>query len=474
MFSITATIALMVTSILIFGGLAFALSAHYQLENSKLGFLLANRKLNFFESSFSVASTWIWAPALFVSAQQAYMHGWIGLFWFTVPNILCLLLFAFFAIKIRERFPHGFTLSDIMCDAYSQRVQSVYWVTLIGLTVCAFAVQLLAGAQFINKITGIPFFFGTVLLATIPLIYSYVFGLKSSVITDFVKMILILALGAIIVPGVISAVGGLDTIIAGMGGQNQKYFDFFTKESWMLFLTFGLPVTIGLMSGPFGDQSFWQRTFATEKSEVKRSFITAAFIFGIVPLMMGLIGFAAAGAELQIQNKAMVNIETIIATLGVIGVVGFFFLTMAALTSIIDSKMCSISSIAGHDFAQRWDLSPIYIARLSMIVLTVCAIAIANIPGLQILYLFLFYGTLRASTFIPTVLTLLGKQLDERGVFYGIIAAICIGLPIFAYGNFNKIPELIVTGSLTTVLLPLIIINLFECKYFREIFDLEV
>lgn len=37
----------------------------------------------------STASTWIWAPALFVSSSVAYYYGLAGLAIFLIPNILC-------------------------------------------------------------------------------------------------------------------------------------------------------------------------------------------------------------------------------------------------------------------------------------------------------------------------------------------------------------------------------------------------
>ena len=67
-------------------------------------------------------------------------------------------------------------------------------------------------------------------------------------------------------------------------------------------------------------------------------------------------------------------------------------------------------------------------------------------------YLFLFYGTLRASTLLPTVMTLLGKKLTGKGVFVGVLTALCVGLPIFAYGNLAGLPAVKAAGSLTTVL----------------------
>lgn len=455
MFSPIEGIFLILAFVAIFGGLAYGISWYSTREFSftKAQFLLADRKLGFWEASFSIAATWIWVPALFVSAQKAFTNGWIGLFWFLVPNVLCLLFFAFFAVKMKKEYPSGFTISEYMEKLYSPRVQKMYWFTLTGLTVCAFAVQLLAGGKLIASLTGIPYFYSTLILAAVPLVYSLAFGLKASIITDFVKMIMILMLGTVIIPLVLFAWPG--AVSDGLGGVKGNYLDFFTQDSLTLFLTFGLPTTIGLISGPFGDQSFWQRTFATEEKSVGKAFTAAAFIFGIVPLMMGMLGFVAAGAHLTVKDPQMVNFETVVAATGTFGAIAMFLLIMSGLTSIIDSKLCSISSIAGHDVAEKYGLDFMKSSRFGMLILTAVAILIANIPDLKIVHLFLFYGTIRSATLIPTIFTLLGKTLNEAKVFYGVLAAICVGLPIFGYGNFNSLPPWIVAGSLLTVLLPL-------------------
>ena len=92
-------------------------------------------------------------------------------------------------------------------------------------------------------------------------------------------------------------------------------------------------------------------------------------------------------------------------------------------------------------------------SRRVMLALLFVSIAIANIPGLTVTHLFLFYGTLRASTLLPTVLTLLDKKLSANGVFAGVVAALCVGLPIFAAGNLMNHAVLKTVGSLTTVLM---------------------
>lgn len=456
MFSTEQSVLLLSATVLIFGVITFWMSklAHAGAATSKIQFLVANRSLGQTEAAFSIAATWIWAPALFISAQQAYQHGWLGLFWFTVPNVACLILFAYFASTIREKFPNGFTLSEFIASRLSPRVQYTYWVSLLGLTVCAFAVQLLAGGVFIERLTGLPFAWATVLLTVLPLAYSLLFGLKSSIVTDFAKMVLILGLGAVLIPAVVTG-GGADAIVAGLGGVVSNNIDFFASAHWTLFLSFGLPMTIGLMSGPFGDQSFWQRAFAVNESKVKSSFILAAFIFALVPLAMGTVGLIAAGAPaITISSPQLVNLDTIYALGGLAGVAVFFLITMSALTSILDSKMSSVASIAGHDIASKLGLNYLTSARVAIVVLAAVAILIANIPGLKILHLFLFYGSLRSATLIPTICTILDKKLNESATFYGIVTAFVVGLPVFAYGNLTATPALIVTGSLLTVLLP--------------------
>ena len=111
-------------------------------------FHVADRKLGLLQSAMSIAATWIWAPALFTSAEKAYTNGFPGLFWFLVPNILCLIIFVPFGKKMRAQAPEGITLSGYMRDKYrSKGAHGAYLFELSALAVLSTAVQLLAGAK---------------------------------------------------------------------------------------------------------------------------------------------------------------------------------------------------------------------------------------------------------------------------------------------------------------------------------------
>ncbi|MCP4214135.1 MAG: hypothetical protein GY765_05740 [bacterium] len=427
---------------------------------TKNEFLAAGRSLGKWEAAFSIAATWIWAPALFIAAQKAYTHGLAGLFWFTVPNILCLIIFAYFAKIIRNKLPEGFTLSQYIKKRHSTRVQILYLIELCGLATCSFAVQLLAGGAVINSLTGIPFFWVTVVLACMALSYSLLSGLKASVVSDWAQMGVILLTGVTLVPWLISRVGGWDTVIAGLGGKDGRFSSLVSAGGLEVFLSFGIPVSIGLLAGPFGDQSFYQRAFAIKKNSVKQAFLWSALIFGIVPLLMSVFGFAAAGKGIIAQDPQLVNLEMVIRFLPPWVIVPFVYMLLSGLVSTLDSNLCAVSSMAGHDMLEMTKIKKsaqeagvIRYSRRSMLLLAAAAVGIANIPGMKILYLFLFYGVLRASTLLPTMITLLKEKLSEQGVFYGILASIVVGLPVFAYGNFSGSTSLKVAGSLMTVLI---------------------
>ena len=86
-----------------------------------------------------------------------------------------------------------------------------------------------------------------------------------------------------------------------------------------------------------------------------------------------------------------------------------------------------------------------------MVIVAILAIGVANIPGITITYLFLFYGTLRSSVMLPTIFAIKGYKMSESGLFYGILASLAVGLPIFAIGNLNGWVPMIVAGSLLTI-----------------------
>ncbi|MCX4294339.1 MAG: hypothetical protein OSJ56_09825 [Prevotella sp.] len=419
-------------------------------ENDVKSFCVGNRNTGWFVSALSIAATWIWAPALFTSVETAYRNGFAGLFWFLVPNILCLVFFIPFAKKIRQEMPEGITLSGYMYWKYrSKTVRNIYLFQLGALSVLSTGVQLLAGSSILSMLSGIPFTAMAVMMAVAAFLYSQFSGIKASILTDAVQMILMLLISLCFMFFGVKNSGCIKNLIEGFKSINGDINSLFSGRGLEIFLTFGLPAAVGLVSGPFGDQCFWQRAFCTRKDRTGRAFLVGALLFGIVPLSMGMLGFIGAGTGYMAKNTGIINFELVKTLFPEWAVIPFLFMIVSGLLSTIDSNLCAVSSLA-TDILKR---NTIRKTKLAMVLMLVTGIAVASIPGLTVTHLFLLYGTLRSATLLPTIFTLKGIKLKPEGVVTGIVSALITGLPVFAYGSIKDIAVFKTAGSLITVIL---------------------
>lgn len=413
-----------------------------KLESNLQRFTVSDRNIKSSRGALSIAATWIWAPALFVASTQAYLNGIRGFAYFFIPNILSLVLFGVLSMKIRERFPNGYTLPEYMGKKYSGRVKGLYEVEMLILAMCSMGVQLYAGGKIVSYLTGLDMFIVTLLLAGVALLYSMKNGIEASIITDAIQMIILVIGCVVIVPYLVAHNGGIDTISNGIHGLGKQ-------RGLELFVGFGLPTTIGLLAGPVGDQSFWQRAFSLKKSEIRKSYFKGAAIFAVVPFFMAIIGFLAAGSNFIPENNGMVNLEYIDSVAPVM-IPLFVLMVICGLSSTIDSNLCSVSSI----FIER--TGEMKAGKKAMLAITILGMLIANVPSQSITKLFLFYGILRSSVFIPTLYTICSKrEIPEKSVFRGILFSMMFGCTVFYMGVSSGSLPVKLIGTLSTMLIPL-------------------
>lgn len=434
-------------------------------------FLLSGRSVGIWLGATSIAAAWIWAPSLFVSAQKAYEQGLPGLFWFVFPNFLALIVFAPLSLRIRRVLPKGYTFPQFIRLRHGKGVHYLYLLQFVGLQLCSFAVQILAGSTLLQTLFGLSFSLVVACLVAIVLTYALLGGLRASVVADIVQMTLILGICAVIVPWAITRAGGLGALAGGLGGFTGQFGRLL--DPWVAY-SFGISTTIGLLAGPIGDQMHWQRGYALKSDgDVIKTFCLAACIFILVPLSLSTLGFIAADkvhngvGGWSIASTQMVGPTTVQYLLPPVMLIAFCVMLLSGLCSTLDSILCAFSSIAVADFYmagrkpdeldQGAHQKQIRLAQASMVVAAVVGCAIASIPGLKILHLFLFYATLRASTMIPTVLTLYWPRLTKSATFYAVLGSMLFGAPLMALGQYFQDPQISVAGSILVVAIGLIV-----------------
>ena len=113
--------------------------------------------------------------------------------------------------------------------------------------------------------------------------------------------------------------------------------------------------------------------------------------------------------------------------------------------------------MTGHDLYNKYkskvnDKEVIKYARLAMVVLAIAGFLITQIPGITLLYIFLFFATLRAAVWLPSLIAIVKPiLLTEPGMFYGIGTAIVIGVPMFVYGKLAKSLPYTFTGTIIAI-----------------------
>lgn len=481
---------------LVFGvvmvALTILLSRDRRWKHTGVGFLVAGRQVKWPIAAPSIAASWIWAPALFVSVQKSYELGLPGIFWFTVPNIAALVIFAFLAPSVRKRIPGGYTLPDWIRYRFgNSTVHKVYMVPYIWYQIMAICVQVFVGGMMLNFITGIPLNILMPLLLVISLAYALISGLRASIVTDFIQMVFIIVGGIIILPWVANAAGP-GAISEGLGGLagNTNILD--PKVAF----SFGIVTSIGLIAGAIADQQYWQRSFAIKQDHLIPSFVIGGILFGIVPIALSILGFIAANPAMEISlpegtGLPMIGVATVVKLLPTWASMFFVIMLLAGLCSTLDSGLCAASSLYAIDMAKMSDAEREVLrkeriglefstedksakevldrktmrrSRAAMFGIAILGLITAYIAqhlfSLDRLW-WIFNGV--ASCFaVPTVLSIYYKRLTAKGVLYGICGSL-IGMVFFVYGNWVQNDLITVCSAIF-----IIVISLVFCLMFRR------
>ncbi len=416
-------------------------------------FLLADRNLSWISGAFSIAVSWVWAPAIFIASLQAYTKGIAGAFWFIFPNVLCFFIFAPFAVRLRKLIPEGYSFPDFIYHRYKGNtilhlcVLSIFFGYQLG----SIVINSLAGALLLNQLSGIKVDLAIVIMPAVALLYSIRVGLRASVKTDIFQMLFIILVIFGLIPWAVFSSGGVDRILSGLGGKSGEY-GFFLNPA--IAFSFGIPMTLGLVCGPFADQMFFQRAFAVRRKDIAKTFILGGLLFGLVPLLLCLPGFiAAADPTLVIENPEMVAPIVIAKFLPHWALLLFVWMAMCGLSSTLDSSYCAISSLGAIDIYKRYfkaDASGdeiVKISRTFMLTFTVVGIAI-TLTQPKLLWLSLIYGSLASAGFFPIVFGAYSENIPPKALIWSICLAIVIGLPLSIYANILEDTNLIVYSAL--------------------------
>lgn len=427
------------------------------------GFLLADRKVGLWQGAFSIAVSWVWAPAIFVASMQAFSQGLAGVFWFTLPNVLCFFLFAFLAVHLRKQMPNGYTLPEFIHQHFNghKGVHILYILVFLMQMLLALIINAYAGGLLLSTVSGLPLSVAVISMAGVAMAYSLISGLKASIFTDVIQMLLLLFLAFIIVPLCIHQAGGWSSVTGNLGGVSGTYANVFNPH---IAFAMGIPLSISLMVQPLSDQMFIQRAMAVPRRNIIKTFVFGGLLFGLVPITLSLLGFVGVGLANQgtvnVTDPQMIAPQTIAALLPKAALYAFCLMAMAGLSSTIDSAYCAISALTSIDIYKRYlvpnatDKQLLTSSRLFMLAFGILGTTIALLEP-KLIWSITISASITGALFFPTVFALFWNKVTPRGIWLSVALVLFTILPLAVYANVTNNEKLIVTASILSVLIGL-------------------
>ena len=385
-----------------------------------------------FQYASSLAATWVWAPALYVSSSIGYYYGLVGLLAFVIPNVLCMILFGLVASYSRKQVYHQqYSFLDAIEKAGTKQ-QAVHTIVGLILLVCSSIVQLLGMHLLLTQWFDLSKFYSGLIICAISVGIVWKGRLKGSIVTDSWKYIVTAVVGLILVG--CGLFDGSTTI------ENIKIFD--SKDTDYL-IGFAIISGIGLLCAPYVDQTFWQRAYSVDRNNVVKTFLTGALLFVIVPVCFGVVGLLY-GTNNPVPNWSIADQFT-----GVWGIL-LGAAIFCALLSTLDSNLCAVESL-WVSCTGNYDEK---LSRFSYLVLAGTALAVFSLIDITITQLFLIYGTIRTCIALPTIMIVF-KRFDKTRLFYGTLAAIVFGAGGYLVMSYLDSPYAYIC-TIGALLIPLI------------------
>jgi len=272
------------------------------------------------------------------------------------------------------------------------------------------------------------------LIAT--LTYTLYGGLRASIFTDNIQMIIIIVLLLISVFYLTSFT------------SDQFSFSFIKEKSPHLLsvsyipnYTAGLTFFIAVAATNLFHQGNWQRIYAAKNNKVlKRSLILAFIVIIPIVLFMGFCGIVAISVNPKVIPDLgffSLLLQDQTEFLSLIIVILGLSLTISTVDTLVNaiSSLIIVDGKATFNFNKKTDylkVSKYFIIGLSIIVFIIAS------KGFSVLYLFLL-ADLFCCAFVLTVFySFYNKKLNEKTAYLSIIVGLIGGFLLFPVPDFSK------------------------------------
>ena len=425
------TLVIVISSIFVFLGLHN--SKKYQGLNN---YLTANRNIGLFSLTTSLTASALGAWILFGPASAATWGGIGAVIGYSLGTAFPMFFLIYLGKKIRKEFPEGSSLIEFMRKKFGKSLFKLILLMTIFYMFIFLCAEVTAVAVLINYISGTELWITALIVLISTLAYTLYGGLRASIFTDNIQMIVIGVLLLISLTYINSFTG------------SEFSFDFINKKnpqllssSYIPSYTAGLTFFIAVAATNLFHQGNWQRVYAAKNFETLRKSLIISF-FLIIPIVfyMGFTGMVAFSIDPTTRPDLgfftlLLKEQTELLSLFVI------VLGLALTISTVDTLVNAISSLIVVDgkaiFNFKKKTNYLNFSKYIILFLSLICFIIAS-KGYDILYLFLL-ADLFCCAFVLTVFySFYNKKINEKTAYISIIIGLAGGFLLFPMPDFSR------------------------------------
>ena len=399
-------------------------------------YLTANRDIGLFSLSTSLVASALGAWILFGPVAAATWGGIGAVIGYSLGTAFPMIFLIFLGKKIRKDFPKGSSLIEFMKKKFGKSLFKLILLMTIFYMFIFLCAEVTAVAVLINYISGTELWITALIVLLATLTYTLYGGLRASIFTDNIQMIVIVVLLLISFSYISSFTG------------NEFSFKFIQKNnpqllsaSYIPSYTSGLTFFIAVAATNLFHQGNWQRVYAAKNYEtLKKSLIISFFIIVPIVFLMGFIGMVSF--SIDATNRPDLGFFTLLLkeqkeSLSLIIII----LGLALTISTVDTLVNAISSLFVIDgkatFKFKFKADYLKLSKYFIVFLSLITFFIAS-KGFDILYLFLL-ADLFCCAFVLTVFySFYNNKIKEKTAYLSIIIGLIGGFLIFPFPDFSK------------------------------------
>ena len=429
----TTSLTLVIIVSLVFLLLGLYHSKKYQGLNN---YLTANRNIGSFSLTTSLTASALGAWILFGPVSASTWGGLGAIIGYSLGTAFPMFFFIFLGKKIRKEFPKGSTLIEFLRKKFGKSLFKLILLMTIFYMFIFLCAEVTAVAVLINYISGTELWVTALIVLLSTLAYTLYGGLRVSIFTDNIQMIVIgilLLISFIYINKTI----GTDFSFNFVKKNNPQLL----SSSYMPGYTAGLTFFIAVAATNLFHQGNWQRIYAAKNFDtLKKSLILSFLIIVPIVFLMGFTGLVAYSIDSTIRPdlgffSLLLKEQTIILSLIII------ILGLALTISTIDTLINAISSLIVVDgkatFKFKHKVNYLNFSKYIIIILSLISFFVAS-KGFDILYLFLLADLFCCSFVLTVFYSFYNKKINESTAYLSIIIGLIGGFLLFPTPDFSK------------------------------------